>query len=139
AAAAGMFLPPRHRPRAQPLPAAGAHDGMAPRPPGTTAARPRCLGDHKEREAGMSAPQTNLEKQRRRHWAPLLGIVAVTLFALAVIVYWLMEEAANSESQPPAGTEAGTVEEPAQSTIPAETIEPEMQVGEPGDTGAAPP
>ena len=87
----------------------------------------------------MSAPQTNLEKQRRRHWAPLLGIAAVTLFALAVIVYWLMEEAANSDPPPPAGTDAGTVEEPAQSTIPVETIEPGMQVGEPGDTGAAPP
>lgn len=87
----------------------------------------------------MSAPRTNLEKQRRRHWAPLLGIALAALFGVAVIVYWLTEEAANSDPQPPAGNDAGTVNEPAQSTIPAEAIEPGMQIGEPGDTGAAPP
>ena len=87
----------------------------------------------------MSAPRTNLEKQRRRHWGPLLGIALVTLFAVAVIVYWLAEEASNSNTQPPGGTDAGTVNEPAQSTIPAEAIEPGMQFGEPGATGAAPP
>ncbi len=87
----------------------------------------------------MSAPRTNLEKQRRRHWGPLLGTALVTLFAVGAIVYWLAEEAANSDPQPPAGTDAGTVEEPAQSTIPADSIEPGMQVGDPGDTDAAPP
>ena len=87
----------------------------------------------------MSAPRTNLEKQRRRHWGPLLGTAIVTLFAAGVILYWLMEEAANSNPQPPAGTDAGTVNEPAQSTIPAESIEPDMQGGEPGGTDAAPP
>lgn len=41
----------------------------------------------------MSAPRTDLEKQKRRHWAQLLGMAAVTVFALAVIAYWLFEEA----------------------------------------------
>lgn len=45
----------------------------------------------------MSAPQTDLEKQKRRHWAPLLGMAAVTVFALAVIAYWLFEEADGTE------------------------------------------
>jgi hypothetical protein len=75
----------------------------------------------------MSAPQTNLEKQRRRHWAPLLGTIAVTVFGVVLIVYWLFEEAAQSDPPSPAGTEAGTVEQPAQSTIPAEAIKPEAQ------------
>lgn len=83
----------------------------------------------------MSAPRTNLEKQRRRHWGPLLGMALVTLFAVAVIVYWLAEEMAQSDPPSP----AGTASEPAPSALPADAIEPGMQIGEPGDTDAAPP
>jgi hypothetical protein len=43
----------------------------------------------------MSAPKTNLEKQKRRHWAPLLGMALVALFGVALIVYWQVEEAAG--------------------------------------------
>lgn len=45
----------------------------------------------------MSAPRTDLEKQKRRHWAPLLGMAAVTVFALAVIAVWLFGEADGTE------------------------------------------
>ncbi len=30
----------------------------------------------------MSAPQTNLERQKRRHRGPLIGMIAVVAFAL---------------------------------------------------------
>ncbi len=44
----------------------------------------------------MSAPQTNLEKQRRRHRGPLIGMALVALFGVGLILYWLFEEAASS-------------------------------------------
>ena len=37
----------------------------------------------------MSPPDTNLEKQRRRHWGPLLGIGLVALFGIALILFWI--------------------------------------------------
>ncbi|MBJ2149802.1 hypothetical protein [Paracoccus sp. IB05] len=77
----------------------------------------------------MSAPQTNLEKQTRRHWAPLLGIALAALFGVGIIVYWLGEEVSDADPQPPAGLDAGTVNEPATSTIPAEVVEPDAQSG----------
>lgn len=86
----------------------------------------------------MSAPNTNLDKQRKRHWAPLLGIAAATLFGVIIIVYWIGEEVVESDPQPPAGLDAGTVNEPAQSTIPAEVIEPGAQPGEIGSTANPP-
>ena len=42
----------------------------------------------------MSAPQTNLPKQRRRHRGPLIGMVAVVLFALGLI-FWLTMRTAD--------------------------------------------
>lgn len=86
----------------------------------------------------MSAPQTNLDRQRKRHRGPLIGIALVTLFALAVIVYWLFEEVAGSDPPAPAGTDAGTVNEPAQSEIPPDALGPETQTGIPGATTAPP-
>lgn len=44
----------------------------------------------------MSAPQTNLEKQRRRHRGPLIGMALVAVFGVGLIAYWLFEEAATS-------------------------------------------
>lgn len=77
----------------------------------------------------MSAPDTDPQEQRRRHWGPLLGITLAVLFGVGVIVYWLGEEVAESDVQPQAGQDAGTVNEPAQSTTPAPVIEPEGQQG----------
>jgi hypothetical protein len=51
----------------------------------------------------MSAPQTNIEKQKRRHRGPLIGMVAVVAFALTLLVWWLGYEV--SESDPPQGSE----------------------------------
>lgn len=49
----------------------------------------------------MSAPRTNLETQKRRHLAPLLGMALVVVFGVALIVYWQFEEAAGGNSPAP--------------------------------------
>ncbi len=54
----------------------------------------------------MSAPDTNIEKQKRRHLGPLIGMALVALFGVAMIFFWLMHEAANSD--PPANPAAVT-------------------------------
>lgn len=48
----------------------------------------------------MSAPNTNIDKQARRHRGPLIGMALVVVFGVALILYWLMEESAQSD--PPA-------------------------------------
>ena len=56
----------------------------------------------------MSAPQTNIEKQKRRHRGPLIGMALVTIFGVAMIFFWLMGESANSKKRDflqPAGEE----------------------------------
>ncbi|WP_431299362.1 hypothetical protein [Tabrizicola sp. BL-A-41-H6] len=42
----------------------------------------------------MSAPHTNLEKQRRRHVGPLIGMMVVVVFALGLL-FWLMMRTAD--------------------------------------------
>ena len=36
----------------------------------------------------MSAPRTNIESQKRRHITPLMGMLAVVVFALILYVGW---------------------------------------------------
>lgn len=44
----------------------------------------------------MSAPETNIEKQKRRHWPVLAGIVgAVALVVLSFVVLSPVEETAE--------------------------------------------
>ncbi len=42
----------------------------------------------------MSAPQTNLATQERRHRGPIIGIIAVVGFAL-ILLFWLMMDTAD--------------------------------------------
>ena len=49
----------------------------------------------------MSAPNTNLDKQRRRHWGPLIGMAVVVIFGVVMIFFWLGEEAAQSDPAAP--------------------------------------
>ncbi len=69
----------------------------------------------------MSAPQTNIEKQKRWHKGPLIGIALVTLFGVSMVFTWLMGEAANGKKpgdpQPAATQTAPTDTAPAQ-TLP---------------------
>ena len=51
----------------------------------------------------MSPPDTNIEKQRRRHWGPLVGITVGLGFALTLFVVWLVYEA--EQGTPPRGAD----------------------------------
>lgn len=60
----------------------------------------------------MSAPDTNIEKQKRRHWAPLVGSALVVVFGIAMILWWALEQAAQAPG-PETETETGA---PAEAT-----------------------
>jgi hypothetical protein len=47
----------------------------------------------------MSAPKTNIEVQKKRHWGPLLGIAVVLIFA-AIITAWFMGWLAVTGDEP---------------------------------------
>lgn len=63
----------------------------------------------------MSAPQTNIEKQKRRHRGPLIGMALATIFGVAMIFFWLMHEASN-------GANPGTAPPAPEETAPAEPM-----------------
>ena len=63
----------------------------------------------------MSAPQTNIEKQKRWHRGPLIGMAIVAIFGVAMLFFWLMDEAKNGDS--PTKTPEAT-----ESSAPAETV-----------------
>lgn len=44
----------------------------------------------------MSAPDTNIKKQERRHIVPLIGIALVVIFGIGIIVFWTGEEVATA-------------------------------------------
>ncbi len=67
----------------------------------------------------MSAPQTDIEKQTRRHRWPLIGMALVVIFGTFLIVFWLFEEAAQTE-QPSGDVPTGSadVEQAPRTTSP---------------------
>jgi len=81
----------------------------------------------------MSAPQTDPEKQRRRHWVPLAGMALAALFGVLLITWWIGEEAAQSD--PPAP--ASQIEAPPPGSAPVEVIPPAGQQN-PGQSPMAP-
>ncbi|MBC7476800.1 MAG: hypothetical protein H7317_01725 [Pseudorhodobacter sp.] len=59
----------------------------------------------------MSAPQTNIEKQKRWHRGPLIGMALVAIFGVGMIFFWMMHEASNdSESGAPPGAVGAPVQ-----------------------------
>ena len=60
----------------------------------------------------MSAPQTNIEKQKRWHRGPLIGMAAVAIFGVGLIFFWLMDESSNGDS-PTKTPEGSELSEPA--------------------------
>ncbi|MFD1914328.1 hypothetical protein [Halodurantibacterium flavum] len=84
----------------------------------------------------MSAPDTNLNKQKRRHIVPLVGMgVIAVIFVFLILVYWPAEEAVESDGPQGAATQIdGRTGEPT-TTEPFTATSPEMQ----GDAIAPPP
>lgn len=74
----------------------------------------------------MSPPDTNLEKQKRRHRGPLIGMGIVVVFAVALILYWIAELVVT----------APTVDENGNGTTPAEYRDGDVDV--PDDAPAQP-
>lgn len=77
----------------------------------------------------MTPPDTNLKKQKRRHWGPLVGMALVVIIGVGVILYWIAEEAVESpgtdtetEATTPADIREGDVDAPSSATV--ETVEP---------------
>lgn len=68
----------------------------------------------------MSAPNTNLTKERRRHWAPLLGMALAVLFGVGIILFWIADDTADAPGPDGAATQI------------------DGRTGEPVDNGAAP-
>jgi len=60
-----------------------------------------------ERSAAMSASKTNLEKQKRRHAGPLIGITLALLVALALFLGFLIYTADTDEAEPAGQTRSG--------------------------------
>lgn len=57
----------------------------------------------------MSAPETNLDRQKRNHRGPLIGIGAVATFALALffaLTVWLSDAGQTPGDAAPVTTEA---------------------------------
>lgn len=90
----------------------------------------------------MSSPQTNLEKQKRRHIGPIVGISAALAFALVLFLGWSFWSA--QEATPPEGADVQidgrtgepTEDDPASAAVPApaETLESEPEPpAEPAD------
>lgn len=82
----------------------------------------------------MSAPRTNIKKQEKRHFTPLLVMALVAIFGVGLIVYWTFEEVDQSpqtqdrgteqqEAAPPAAPQEGAT--PAPDAAPAEEAEPQ--------------
>ena len=73
----------------------------------------------------MSAPQTNIEKQKRWHRAPLIGMVVVVVFGVAMIFFWLMHESGNS-NPPKLNTQTQGQANPAEPAVAAPTPAPDQ-------------
>tara|TARA_R110001606_G_scaffold198784_1_gene346385 strand:- start:164 stop:439 length:276 start_codon:yes stop_codon:yes gene_type:complete len=85
----------------------------------------------------MSAPQTDIEKQERRHWGPLAGIALGILVVAALFIGWMVWITANGQEPREATPEGGVIgnEQPldqAQDLNPVEPRAPEALV--PSDT-----
>ncbi len=79
----------------------------------------------------MSAPHTDLERQKRRHRGPLIGIIVVLLFVSAIFAYFVLYEFGQSD---PATSDAPT-DTPVSTTTP-EVITPAPQADPSEPSGA---
>lgn len=89
----------------------------------------------------MSAPQTNIEKQQRRHRGPLIGMVVVVIAVGIGFIWWLGYEA--TESDPVQGSQTQidgrtgeeTTPDPDPSATGTETVTPPVERSEQSSPG----
>ena len=80
----------------------------------------------------MSAPDTRLAKQKRRHWGPLVGMALLVGVALVFFV-WFLGRSVDTESRMDSGPDATTVAPAGDTTgAPADTS-PVPEGGLPGE------
>lgn len=65
----------------------------------------------------MSAPKTNIEKQKKRHFGPLLGMIGVVAAAIIVmlVLTFVSDDISGQETVIPQTIENSVDGEPAQS------------------------
>lgn len=85
----------------------------------------------------MSAPHTNVKKQRRRHKGPLIGLGLVVLFGVGLILYWIFELFATAPEHP-GEREVPSLAPPGGEgpTVPEETLQESDPMVPVGDTPA---
>lgn len=71
----------------------------------------------------MTPPDTNIKKQAKRHWGPLVGITFALLVAAAAFLWWM------AESQPATTQDTTPTLAPAADPAVSDTLAP--PVGEP--------
>ncbi|MEL6957621.1 MAG: hypothetical protein AAGL89_01560 [Pseudomonadota bacterium] len=54
----------------------------------------------------MSSPDTNLDKQKSRHWGPLIGIAVALAAAVIAMVYFISADPVSNDAADPDGTPA---------------------------------
>jgi len=59
----------------------------------------------------MSAPQTNLETQEKRHWGPIVGITLALTVAAVAAIYFLAAPAVENDAADPDGTPSAVSEQ----------------------------
>lgn len=84
----------------------------------------------------MTPPDTNVNKQKRRHRGPLIGMGLVAVFGIGIILYWIAEEvffAPGPEEAPEPAVEERTEgdvtlpgDAPVEEVAPAD---PEVEIG----------
>ncbi|MGX0879094.1 hypothetical protein ACSSV4_003801 [Roseovarius sp. MBR-154] len=77
----------------------------------------------------MTPPDADLDKQKRRHRTPLIGMAIICAIGVGVILYWIFEESATApgpqdetEAVAPADIREGDVNVPP--AAPSETVDP---------------
>ena len=85
----------------------------------------------------MSAPRTNLKKQRRRHKGPLIGLTLIVIFGVGLILYWIFELFAEAPEHP-GEREIPSLAPPGGEgpTVPVETLDDPEATAPAGDTPA---
>jgi hypothetical protein len=74
----------------------------------------------------MSAPDTNIRRQTRRHRGPLVGIIAVLFFAGLIGAYVFLTGARDAPGPTTAAPDpaGGAVQSSPGGTVPAATVDP---------------